>query len=148
MGLQITTDKGTKIYPVQGAIGKDKNGTSVLGARESYMQLPKLSEPAPAPAPAPQVNNSQFSAAGQTGQKIRKTGGGLVRAVKGASTAVGEKISNIPGAAINAGSSLVEAGAGFFDAPLKIPRALSISESLGKMGLKKSEDGTWKSSNK
>ena len=93
--------------------------------------------------PTPEKPQSEFSEAGQTGQKIRKAGGGVVRAVKGASTAVGEKISNIPAGVINAGASIAEAGAGVFNVPLKIPRASSISESLGKMGLKKYEDGTW-----
>jgi hypothetical protein len=93
--------------------------------------------------PTPEKPQSEFSEAGQTGQKIRKAGGDLVRAVKGASTDIGEKISNIPAGAANTGASIVEAGAGVFNIPLKIPRASSISESLEKMGLKKYEDGTW-----
>jgi hypothetical protein len=90
---------------------------------------------------------SEFSDAGQVGQKIRKAGGGVVRAVKGASTTVGEKISNIPAGVANAGVSIVEAGAGVFNVPLKLPRVSNISESLQKMGLKKYEDGTWGPSN-
>lgn len=121
---------------------------NIWSPKEKTWMVVDKRKPNPETATAPETDNSQFSEAGKTGQKIRKAGGGLVRAVKGASTAVGEKISNIPAGAANAGASIVEAGAGVFNIPLKIPRASSISESLEKMGLKKYDDGTWGPSNK
>jgi hypothetical protein len=86
---------------------------------------------------------SEYSDAGQVGQKLRKAGGGLVRAVKGGSTSVGETLSNVPSSALNAGAAIVETGAGVFNVPLKIPRTLNITDSLKKMGLQRDEDGTW-----
>jgi hypothetical protein len=110
---------------------------------EKQWKIADFNKPQPAAASEAPETNSEFSRAGQAGQKIRKAGGGLVRAVRGGSTSVGEAISNVPSSALNAGAAIVETGAGVFNVPLKIPRTLNITDSLKKMGLQRDEDGTW-----
>jgi hypothetical protein len=139
-GLPFRSDYEGKKIPY--FVTSEPGVYNIWSPKEKTWMVVDKRKPETATAAEP-TDNSQFSEAGKTGQKIRKAGGGLVRAVKGASTAVGEKISNIPAGAANAGASIVEVGAGVFNIPLKIPRAPSISESLEKMGLKKYEDGTW-----
>lgn len=110
---------------------------------EKQWKIADFNKPQPTATSEEPETNSEFSRAGQTGQKIRKAGGGLVRAVRGGSTSVGEAISNVPSSALNAGAAIVETGAGVFNVPLKIPRTLNITDSLKKMGLQRDEDGTW-----
>jgi hypothetical protein len=110
---------------------------------EKQWKIADFNKPQPAAASEATETNSEFSRAGQTGQKIRKAGGGLVRAVRGGSTSVGETLSNVPSSAVNMGAGIVEMGAGIFNVPLKIPRSLNITDSLKKMGLQRDEDGTW-----
>lgn len=106
---------------------------------KSWMVVDKR-KPKEESAPAPQADNSQFSAAGQTGQKIRRAAGKLAGAAESGMAKAGAAVADILPLSVNTGASVIEGAAGIFDTPLKLDRMDYLEERARKNKVGKYRD--------
>ncbi len=83
---------------------------------------------------------SEFTGAGESGQRVRRAVGKVTRGLGEATQSIGNTISDLPYQAVNAASGAAEFGAGVAGYNLNIPKIDTMTEALNKLGLDNRND--------
>lgn len=92
------------------------------------------------PTPEKTDPESEFTGAGEVGQRVRRAVGRVVKGAGQASQSMGNTISDIPYQALNAASGVAEFGAGVAGYNLDIPKVDTMTEAFNKLGLDNRND--------
>lgn len=92
------------------------------------------------PTPEKTDPESEFTGAGEVGQRVRRAVGRVVEGAGQASQSMGNTLSDIPYQALNAASGVAEFGAGVAGYNLDIPKVDTMTEAFNKLGLDNRND--------
>jgi hypothetical protein len=104
---------------------------------EKQWKIADFNKPQPTATSEEPETNSEFSKAGQTGQKLRKAAGKLAGAAEAGVARAGAAVADLLPLSVNTGASVIEGAAGVFDTPLNLPRMDYLEERAKKNKLGK-----------
>jgi hypothetical protein len=94
---------------------------NIWSPKEKTWMVVDKRKPETATAAEP-TDNSQFSEAGKTGQKIRRAAGKLSGVAESGLAKAGVAVADLLPLSVNTGAAVIEGAAGVFDSPLKLDR--------------------------
>lgn len=96
---------------------------NIWSPKEKTWMVVDKRKPNPETATAAEpTDNSQFSEAGKTGQKIRRAAGKLSGVAESGLAKAGVAVADLLPLSVNTGAAVIEGAAGVFDSPLKLDR--------------------------
>lgn len=96
---------------------------NIWSPKEKTWMVVDKRKPKPETATAAEpTDNSQFSEAGKTGQKIRRAAGKLSGVAESGLAKAGVAVADLLPLSVNTGAAVIEGAAGVFDSPLKLDR--------------------------
>lgn len=107
---------------------------------EKQWKIANFNKPQDNPVSEKPETNSEFSKAGQAGQKIRRAASKIAGAAESGVAKAGAAVADLLPLSVNTGASVIEGAAGVFDTPLKLDRMDYLEERAKKNKVGKYRD--------